>query len=120
MNLLLVDDDKVHLIVAGRLLRALDPMADVRIAHSVIEALQRINEARPDVVVLDLVLGAGGCGVEVAQLCRDAHIPVVFMTSSHDASNLEMMLEFGFVLPKPVSNGKLKRVLDYFKQFRSH
>lgn len=63
-RVLLVDDDPVNLLVFAEHLR--EAGLEVRTAQSVADAGRRLAEQRPDLVLTDLDLGAGGLGTELA------------------------------------------------------
>lgn len=85
----------------------------VLVATSGEAALQRANQARPDVVLLDAMM-PGMDGFEVARRLkaepRTAHIPIIFMTGLTETEHLVAALESGGVdyVTKPI---KPKEVL---------
>lgn len=60
------------------------------IAYDAEEAIQAITKYAPDLVLLDIHLGEGGTGLEIATMLRDVYqIPFVFLTSHASQSILE-------------------------------
>ncbi|MDQ0013488.1 DNA-binding response OmpR family regulator/DNA-binding CsgD family transcriptional regulator [Variovorax boronicumulans] len=108
---LIVDDVPDNLAV---LHDALDESGyTVLIATSGEQALQRVAQARPDIVLLDAMM-PGIDGFEVARRLKadaaTAHIPIVFMTGLTETEHLVAALEAGGVdyVTKPI---KPKEVL---------
>jgi two-component system sensor histidine kinase/response regulator len=99
-TILIVEDDED----LRRLLRTALALAgyDVIEAGDGLEALQRIEEAPPHLVVLDLMLpGFSGVMVreELAAQALTRHIPVVVITGSHVPADLDV----DCVLRKPTT-----------------
>ena len=105
----LVDDDPLVIQLMGR---ALASLAEVRFATNASEALTRIKDHPPELILLDAQLGnAHGLDVQT-QLQQDpllAPIPVIFVTS-HDEEALEVAaLEHGAAdfITKPIRPARL-------------
>jgi diguanylate cyclase (GGDEF)-like protein len=105
----LVDDDPVVIQLMGR---ALADLAEVRFATQATDALARIKDHPPELILLDAQLGsAHGLDVQAA-LRQDpllAGIPVIFVTS-HDEEALEVAaLEQGAAdfITKPIRPARL-------------
>ena len=87
-TVLLVDD---HLVVRSGLRALLGTQPDLAVvaeAASGEEALLRVEEHRPDVVVMDLAMGAGMDGIEAIRRIRDVNSRqaiLVFTTYDSDA-----------------------------------
>ena len=65
------------------------------IAHSGEDALDLLHNRQPDLVLLDIHLGTGMSGIEVAEVIHcDYHIPYVFLTSFDDEATLNQAQEF--------------------------
>lgn len=102
MKILLVEDD---VPVAELLADALEQDGhETTVTHSGEEALQRLQEARPDVVFLDLLL-PGMSGIAVLERIRwiDQRLPVVLITGHPDPSRVQEARRFGVtdVIEKP-------------------
>ncbi len=107
MRILLVDDDRELIdLLAFALRRAgLDPIA----AHDSGSALRLFEERRPDLVVLDINLGASS-GLDVLkQLRRRASLPVIMLTALDSEEDKVRGLEAGAddYLTKPFSHREL-------------
>jgi DNA-binding response OmpR family regulator len=107
MRILLVDDDRELIdLLAFALRRAgLDPIG----AHDASAALRLFEERQPDLVVLDINLGASS-GLEVLKdLRRRADLPVIMLTALDSEEDKVRGLEAGAddYLTKPFSHREL-------------
>ena len=108
MRILLVDDDRELIdLLAFALKRAgLEPLG----AHDAASALRSVDERRPDLVVLDINLGASS-GLEVLKELRrrDSSLPVIMLTALDSEEDKVRGLESGAddYLTKPFSHREL-------------
>ncbi|MGI9146852.1 MAG: response regulator transcription factor [Chloroflexota bacterium] len=107
MRILLVDDDRELIdLLAFALKRAgLDPIG----AHDAVTALRLLDERTPDLVVLDINLGASS-GLEVLkELRRRSQLPVIMLTALDSEEDKVRGLEAGAddYLTKPFSHREL-------------
>ena len=107
MRILLVDDDRELIdLLAFALRRAgLEPVA----AHDAPAALRLFEEREPDLVVLDINLGASS-GLDVLkELRRRAQLPVIMLTALDSEEDKVRGLELGAddYLTKPFSHREL-------------
>lgn len=108
-HLLIVDDDPGMVRVMGRML---SDLGTVRFATTGEQALQKLHEQPPDVLLLDAEM-PGMSGFELcAHLKADpriAHVPVIFVTGHRDPDSELRGLELGAVdfIAKPVSEALL-------------
>src|SRR6516165_9063780 len=112
-NLLLIDDDPD--LIPDQVGHVFPPPAHrVEIARTGTEGLQRVANARPDVILLDLRL-PDQSGLDVLKQLRqiDARIPVVLVTVVRSAdSAIEAMRQGAYdYLLKPLDMQKLDRVV---------
>ncbi len=79
------------------------------------EGLEMTLALNPDLVIMDILLGAGMDGIETAAAIRKRRdIPVVYMTANADAATVERARStepFGYI-NKPVSENDLRTGLD--------
>jgi DNA-binding NarL/FixJ family response regulator len=84
LRVLLVEDSSLLAARLGELIRRLPDVDLIDTVQTEAEAMERINEALPDVLILDLHLRAGsGFGV-LRSLARDRHTPrpkIVILTN---------------------------------------
>lgn len=79
------------------------------------EAIQKATDLRPDLVLMDIHLGAGMDGVEAADVIRKRlHLPVVYLTAHSDDATLQrakVSEPFGYVL-KPYEDNDLRMAIE--------
>lgn len=99
-KLLIVDDE---VIVAESIRVMLTPLGYtiVGLAGSSAEALALVESTRPDLVLMDINLGADDAGITAAEVIRSRHqVPVVFATAYADPETLaraKISQPFGYV-----------------------
>ncbi|ADJ29486.1 response regulator [Nitrosococcus watsonii] len=111
---LVVDDSKVARLAMSKLLKSRD--FDVDDAASGEEALEYLENHRPDIVFMDVMMpGMGGLEATRTILSREAtrSLPVVMCTGKEGAADRGVALEVGArdVLAKPTGEENLDRVL---------
>jgi DNA-binding NarL/FixJ family response regulator len=84
LKLLIVEDDKILLTMMSGALTS--EGFNVSAASDAQSAMQYFDKARPDVVILDIDLGAGPSGIDLANKMRQisGRIAIVFCTSFKD------------------------------------
>ena len=97
-NICLVDDRQENIQVLGPLLLAED--YDLLVANSGEEALELINEIKPDLILLDVNMP----GMDGYEACRrlkmseqTADIPVIFLTAQSDQESIQVGFDAGGV-----------------------
>ena len=84
-------------------------------ASAGLESLQLTQQLQPDLVLMDIGLGAGMDGITAAQTIRDTHaLPVVFLSAfaADDILDRAMLAEpYGYIL-KPFTERELHTVLQ--------
>ena len=116
MIVLIVDDEEQILQLVAGLLEAKG--YEVATASHGEEALRRVEERRPDAVLLDIMM-PGLDGATVAQQLREspetADIPIIFLTGLVDANEMSTRgpkIGGQFFLAKPFDAERLYRVLE--------
>jgi DNA-binding LytR/AlgR family response regulator len=115
---LIVDDEPI----ARQVLRdELANLADIEIvaeAENGTQALARIAELRPDLVLLDLQMPGLG-GFEVIQRLPDGALPIIIIVTAYDQHAIRAF-EAGALdyLLKPVSRERLEKALDRVRALR--
>jgi len=103
-KVLIVEDDKKIALALGVRLKASG--YDVLQAFDGLQGFMQATKHRPDVVVLDLSMPAGG-GLSVAERMRDmvnlATVPIIFMTASKNPELFQAAKKYGALgyLEKP-------------------
>ena len=114
LSCLIVDDSASFREAARRLLER-QGLTVAGVASSAAEALQRARELRPDVVLVDLVLGAAS-GFEVARRLAawGARRPTVILVSTHAESDFADLiaeaLAAGFLPKAELSADAIRRL----------
>jgi CheY-like chemotaxis protein len=112
-SVLLVDDDAIFVEAVSAVL---ETRYRVRSASNGTEAFQRIEEDKPDLIVLDVMMDYMSEGFDVAKKLRQdsatASIPIIMLTGVDQAYNYRMEVDESWVpcdryLAKPVSPDKL-------------
>lgn len=116
MRVLVVDDEDQVLQVVTSMLEV--EGHDVVTASHGVEALLRVEDSRPDAILLDIVLPRMD-GATVAQKLREdpgtADIPIVFLTGLVDSDEVERkgpIIGGQYFLAKPFDAEQLYEVLD--------
>lgn len=106
-HLLIVDDDILVALDIAETLRKLG--YETTLAHSGADAIERADEVRPDLVLMDINLGSGMDGVETARAIYDSYkIPSVFITAYSDTRTRARLHPMSRgVLPKPFTKDQL-------------
>jgi two-component system nitrogen regulation response regulator GlnG len=118
-KVLAVDDDRTVLHVIGRWFEGSDTA--VITAGTAREALQKVRDERPDVLLLDIMLPQLS-GLEACAAIReiDAKLPVIFITG-HGSSEMaieSMKLGAYDYLLKPLEKGKVLEVVERAAEIR--
>ena len=121
LRVMIVEDE---LFVAMHLEAVLEEIGyDVTgIASNGESALKEFSSHRPDIVLMDINLGAGMDGVTAAQQLRGyGDVQIIFVSAYNDGATkarIEAALPGSCVLSKPVTPGSLKRAIDAQAQRR--
>jgi DNA-binding LytR/AlgR family response regulator len=114
LKILVVEDDPLHAAKAEMLLDELDYQL-AGIASSEEEAVRMFLATKPDVVLMDIDLGASRDGIEVAmRLNKINPIPIIFATSFADDRTFERakVTEPYAYLVKPLSLDEVRRNIE--------
>ncbi|MYX94564.1 response regulator [Streptomyces sp. SID486] len=114
----LIVDDCPHFLAAARCLLEREGVEVVGAASTGAQAAERVEELRPDVVLLDVELGAEN-GVELAErLCRDATAgpPSIILISACSETDYSAMAAassaIGFLCKSRLSAAAIRALLD--------
>ena len=112
-KILLVEDD---MIIAADLSMQLTKLGYeiIGINTRAEDALQTVQNNRPDIILMDIILSGQMNGIEAARLIQERHqIPLIFLTSNTDDSTFQKALAtnpFAFIA-KPFQKSDLERTL---------
>ncbi len=78
------------------------------------QAVRKINETNPDLILLDIILKDGPTGFKVAQIANERNIPIIFVTASTQEDYFKRAKEYHpeAILHKPLDEKKLKETLQ--------
>jgi PAS domain S-box-containing protein len=112
-RILIVEDEQ---LVAEQLRQSLTTQGYdiVGIAQSGEQAIAEGGESRPDLVIMDIVLGGEMDGIAAARRLRPLGIPVVYLTGYSDRHLLDRAQDtepLGYVM-KPAKSGELAAVIQ--------
>jgi DNA-binding response OmpR family regulator len=95
-KILVVEDDKKLALALSLRLRA--KSYDVKVAYDAVGGVMAASKEKPDLVVLDISMPAGG-GFTVAErmqnLAAIAGTPIIFLTASNDPAHRQRARELG-------------------------
>jgi len=110
-SILIVDDEKMNLMVLDNLLR---DKYDIFMAKNGQSAIEKVNECRPDLVLLDIIMPDMNGYEVLAQIrkldCRIKNVPVIFITGLNSEDNEEKGLDLGAAdyITKPFNSAIVK------------
>lgn len=113
LNILIIDDEKP---ARDRLRRLLEPMPDYSVAGEAVngnEALDRIRETSPDILLLDISM-PGMDGMSLAHLLQEggASPAIIFCTAYQDQALRAFEVEAVDYVVKPVRAERLQKALE--------
>jgi DNA-binding NarL/FixJ family response regulator len=116
MSILIVDDHSSFREAARRVLEA-DGFEIAGMAADGEAGIAAVHDLQPDVVLLDVQLGAGIDGFEVARrLTSNGGAPAIVITSSQDPADFAGLIEAsgarGFVPKDQLSGPAIRELLD--------
>jgi two-component system response regulator AlgR len=117
-NILIIDDEQP---ARDRLRRLVEPLADYHVAGEAVsgaEALERIRELGPDILLLDISM-PGMDGMALARVLQEggASPAVVFCTAYQDQALRAFEVDAVDYLVKPVRAERLEKALDRARRF---
>lgn len=109
-QILVVEDDPIIASLIGNRLEKLGYSLAGRV-HSAKEALAALAVQKPDLILMDIILGEEIDGIDLALMIRkESDIPIVFITSSTDDATIERVKRTnpdGYVV-KPFTDDSLR------------
>ncbi len=112
-KVLIVEDDMLLSMVEERLIKKLGFEVVGKVTKGC-EAIEKVKELDPDIIVMDISLKGDMDGIEAMEAIREkSDIPVIYLSGSGDRYSLERAKKTGFTdfLTKPVTGGDLKEPL---------
>lgn len=112
-NLLIVDDDNDLADVVAELM--IEDGHSVRVAHNGQEGLERVDEAKPDLVLLDVdmpILSGPEMAYQLFVLdCGKEKIPVVLISGNVRLAGVALSVGTPYCLAKPYTEDALRTVV---------
>ncbi len=115
MNRIIVCDDEPHIVEGLRfLLRS--PDREIVVTYSGEDALRRLDEERPDLLIIDIMM-PGMSGLEVVSTLRadpaTKDLPIIIITAKGQARDATMAQEIwnAMVVAKPFQPNELRRMV---------
>ena len=109
LKILIVEDDPIISLDIKSILQY-ENITVVGIAKTATRALDLLHNFKPNFVILDIHLGTGGSGIDVAEVIHKKYnIPYIFLTSYSDTDTLLMAQEqspYGYLV-KPYQDKTL-------------
>jgi DNA-binding NarL/FixJ family response regulator len=110
----IVDDDEVFLDVARALLER-DGVTVAGVAHNSAEAVQLVRALRPEVVLMDIRLGAESGFDAARQLAGNGQSAAVIMISTHSGEDYADLIDespaVGFLPKAELSAAAVRKIL---------
>jgi two-component system, LytTR family, response regulator len=111
LNLLIVDDEKKARAALRSVVQSYDPSIVVREAEGISTALLSIDEAKPDIILLDIQL-ADGTGFELLKKIHPTTAKIIFITAFEEYAVRAFRFSAVDYLMKPINPLDLKSALD--------
>jgi diguanylate cyclase (GGDEF)-like protein/PAS domain S-box-containing protein len=114
INILIVEDER---IVARSLKMALEDLGYnvPAIVHSGTQVMSKVAEVRPNLILMDIQLGTGPDGIDVAQaIAQEFDIPIIYITAHSDEVTLNRAKQtqpLGYIL-KPFQDRDLRTAIE--------
>lgn len=113
-RVLIVEDDMLLSMVEERLISNLGYNVVDKV-RSGSEAIKKVFELNPDLIVMDISLKGDMDGIETMEIIRkDSEVPVIYLSGSSDRYDYERAKKTNFTgyLVKPVTSGDLKKPFE--------
>ncbi|WP_158973578.1 response regulator [Cellulophaga sp. L1A9] len=108
-SILIVEDNFIIQMFLEEILLSIGEHT-VKTANNANNALLILEDYKPDVILMDIGIGPGLDGIEVAEIIKDKYrIPIVFLTGNSDESTIlraHKTNPIHFIF-KPIDEGKL-------------
>ena len=116
MKILLVEDEGLVALYLKRVLIE-HGFKEITVARNGEEAVIKVNELHPDLLLMDIRLGHGINGIEaVRQINSTKSIPVIYITASTDQQTHNEAIDTNplAILSKPIEPDELNEMIDSY------
>lgn len=114
MSIIIVEDESVVALSLKRCLEGVGYVVPAVALYGEV-ALQKVEEFRPDLVLMDIKLKGAMDGVETAeQIIKQYNIPVIYLTANIDKKTFERAeasMKYGY-LSKPIDENILEETIS--------
>ncbi len=113
MRVLIIEDDMILALSLEIMLKKLGYTEIVK-AHTGEKALEAIVDFKPDLMLVDIFLGAGISGIDVVKKVQQKErVPVIYITGNSDEYHRGLAADTDYIsyLVKPITFTELKRAL---------
>ncbi|HSD63214.1 MAG TPA: response regulator [Ignavibacteriaceae bacterium] len=120
MKILLVEDEGLVALYLKRILIE-HGFKEINVARNGEEAVRRVDEFEPDLLLMDIRLGKGINGIEaVKQINTKKSIPVIYITASTDQQTHREALNTKplAIISKPIEPDELNEMIDNYFDVR--
>jgi len=114
MRVLIIEDDMILALSLEIMLKKLG-YTYIRKAHTGEKALETMVDFKPELMLVDILLGAGISGIDVVKKIQEKeNIPVIYITGNSDDYHRNLADETDYLsyLVKPITFNELKKALD--------
>lgn len=113
-TVVIVEDDMILSMVAERVVETLG-FKVVAKAASGEQAIEKIKEHQPDVLLMDIFLEGSIDGIETVSRIRSfSNVPVIYVSGNSDKDHMARAKKTGYVdfLSKPISQSKINLPME--------
>lgn len=113
-KVLIVEDDMLLSLVEERLVQKMGYTVIAKVVSGK-EAIEKVTELEPDLVLMDIILKGDMDGIEAMQEIRkNSDVPVIYLSGNSDRFNYERARKTGFAdyLVKPITKNDLQKPLQ--------
>ncbi|PWN05759.1 response regulator [Rhodohalobacter mucosus] len=111
---MIIEDDMILALSLEIMLKKLG-YTYIRKAHTGEKALETMVDFKPDLMLVDIFLGAGISGIDVVKKIQEReNVPVIYITGNSDDYHRSLADQTDYLsyLVKPITFNELKKALD--------
>lgn len=113
-RIMLVEDELITALDIQRMLEKVGYSVTATISSGE-EAVERVSQINPDLIIMDIFLSDDMDGIEATALIeRKVDIPVIFLTANADTTTIkraDKLKHYGYLL-KPIKQGDLNSIIS--------
>lgn len=110
-KVLIVEDDMLLSLVEERLIQKMGHDVIAKVGSGK-DAIEKAEELKPDIIVMDIILKGDMDGIEaMEEIRKHSDVPVIYLSGNSDRFNYERARKTGFTdyLVKPITSNDLKK-----------